>query len=199
MAKFHIVDQDKKTSVNGKYKYMEIKKPFLPKLSKKKLIDFDQAQAVGWVLDRAIQIEKRIDNIIFNHIQPKNKDAFISHILNSSVMSYGGKLKILHNIIGYEKQDKKLYNDLQRIGSIRNSFAHSEYSYVMNFHFDEEKGTRQWNDQIINVMKSNGQIDSKNPLEFLKEYLDILLKVEPLLDEIWENQLNLPNFKNDKV
>ncbi len=168
---------------------MEDKKPFLPRMTKKKLSEFDQAQSVGWVLDRAVQIEKRIDDIIFNFIDPNNKEAFISHILNSSVMSYGGKLKVIHRIIGYEKKSKKLYNDLQRIGSIRNSFAHNEFSYVMNIHFDPNKGTRQWSDQVISVMKSNGEIDSKNPLEFLKEYLVLLKSVEPQLQEVWKKQM----------
>ncbi|MBO0593948.1 hypothetical protein I2486_21320 [Cellulophaga sp. E16_2] len=172
---------------------MEGKKPFLPRMTKNKLSEFDQAQSVGWVLERAIQIEKRIDNIIFNFIDPNNKEAFISHILNSSVMSYGGKLKVLHRIIGYEKKRKKLYNDLQRIGSIRNSFAHNEFSSVMNIHFAPNKGTRQWHDQVISVMKSNGEIDSKNPLEFLKEYLVLLKKVEPELQEIWEEQMSKIN------
>ena len=57
-------------------------------------------------------------------------------------------------------------------------------------HFDPEKGTRQWNDQVINVMKSNGQIESKNPVEFLIEYLKTLKTVEPQLQEIWEKQMS---------
>jgi hypothetical protein len=172
---------------------MEEKKPFIPRMTKTKLTEFDQAQSVGWVLDRAIKIENRINNIIFNFIDPNNKEGFISHILNSSVMSYGGKLKVLHSIVGYEKISKKLYNDLQRIGSIRNSFAHTDFSYVMNVSFDSNKGTRQWNDQVISVMKSDGKIDYKNPLEFLKEYLELLKKVEPQLQEIWEVQMKKLN------
>lgn len=175
---------------------MENKKRFLPRMTKKKLSEFDQAQGVGWVLDRAIQIEKRFNDIIFNFIKPNNKEAFISHILNSSVMSYGGKLKVLHSIVGYEKKGKKLYSELQRIGSIRNSFAHTDFSYVVNIDFSS-KGTRQTNEQVISVMKSNGQIDSKNPLEFLKEYLVLLKKVEPQLQEIWEKQMS--DIKNQSL
>ena len=102
------------------------------------------------------------------------------------MISYGGKLKVLHKIIGYEKEERKLYNDLQRIGSIRNSFAHTIISYVANISFDPQKGTTKWNDQVINVMNSNGKIDSKNPYEFLLEYLDLLKNVESKLQEIWE-------------
>lgn len=167
---------------------MDEKKPVISPMTKKKLSEFDKAQSVGWVLDRAIQIEKGINNIIFNFIEPGNKEVFISHILNSSVMSYGGKLKVLHRIIGYDKESKKLYNDLQRIGSIRNSFAHTDFSYVMSMSFNSETGNRIWSNQVIDVMKSNGEIDSKNPSEFLEEYLNLLKKVEPQLDEIGRQQ-----------
>ncbi|WP_281990654.1 hypothetical protein [Aquimarina aggregata] len=139
---------------------------------------FDKAQSVGWVMDRAILIEKRINNVIFNFIEPDNKEVFISHILNSSVMNYGGKLKVLYRIIGYDKESKKLYNDLQRIGSIRNSFAHTDFSYLMSMSFGGEARNRIWSNQVIDVMKSNGEIDSKNPSEFLEEYLNLLKKIE---------------------
>ncbi len=169
------------------------RKPVIPRLTKKKLSDFDQAQAVGWVLERAISIENRINNILLSFFNPHEQEIFISYALNSSVMSYGGKLKVLHKIIGYDKESKKLYSDLQRIGSIRNSFAHTDFSYSMGISFGE-KGIKQWRDQIIDVMKSNGQIDSKNPFEFLKEYLILLKRVEPQLDKIWQERM--PEINN---
>ena len=160
------------------------RKPVIHRMTKKKLSEFDQAQAVGWVLERAIQIENRINDILFTFFNPAQKQIFISHVLNSSVISYGGKLKVLHKIISYEKEERKLYNDLQRIGSIRNSFAHTNFSYVVNISFDPQKGTTTRNDQVINVMNLNGKIDSKNPYEFLLEYLDLLKNVESKLQKI---------------
>ncbi|WP_024480410.1 hypothetical protein [Cellulophaga baltica] len=66
-----------------------MEKKAIPKLPVNKLSEFDQARALGWVLDRAVSIEERINDIIFIFFEPKKKEIFISHVLNSSVMSYG--------------------------------------------------------------------------------------------------------------
>lgn len=121
----------------------------------------------GEIINKAIIIEKLIDKILLNYFKPKNELLFISHILNSSVMHYGGKLKVLYGIINthenIEIENSKL-ESLRRISSIRNSFAHTNIEDEYDIHFNDIEDDPFWIiKDSIEIMNSAGKIDSKDP------------------------------------
>ncbi len=172
----------------------------LPPLTKKDLKKFNQVEAQGWVINSAIKIEDYINFIIFQYFDPKNTQLFMSHVLNSSVMGYGGKLKVLNGIAGYTKETKNIISKLQKIGAIRNAFAHNNTKHRMNFNLgNEESKAKVWAEDIINVMNSNGKTTSKNNFDYMTEFLKLYEEVEPILKKTLRDLMNLTKSQNNKV
>ncbi|WP_348811315.1 hypothetical protein [Flavobacterium maritimum] len=133
----------------------------------------------GWVINEMNKIESKINDIIIHYFEPIDKDKFKKIILNSSIISVGGKIKILGNI---ENFDRKIIDKIMKLSSIRNSFAH----IPILVHFDIEKiedseGGAEYKlnsfDDKIEVMSSSGKLESK----FVREELE---KFESLKNEI---------------
>ncbi len=59
------------------------------------------------------EIEEFINYIICHHVNPENKDFFLNYILNTSIINYGSKIKILINLNIFEKKrnrsNKKIF------------------------------------------------------------------------------------------
>ena len=151
----------------------------LKEMTERSLKNFNKTEAQGWVINSAIRIEGYIDSIILRYFKPENREIFLNYALNSSVMHYGGKLKIL-KAIGL---DNKTYSDLQNIGSIRNSFAHTNITNRMTLNYKKTPGEFETNvSDIMSVMNSQGVLKSRDPYEFLKEFLIIYQRIEPILE-----------------
>ncbi|WP_304196623.1 hypothetical protein, partial [Flavobacterium alvei] len=67
------------------------------------------------------EIELFINFIITHHIEPKDKEFFLDYILNTSVINFGAKIKILINLGIFHKTQIKQIRDYS---SNRNVFAH---------------------------------------------------------------------------
>ncbi len=154
----------------------------LNRMTKRNLRDFNKTEAQGWVIERSIHIEQNINYIIFHYFQPENSGQFLNMVLNSSVMHYGGKLKVL-KAIGVEKST---YSQLQQIGSIRNAFAHTPMNQQMTISYEGDKKPVVETRDNISVMNSQGDIISKDPYEYLVEFLGLYNTVEPVLREMYE-------------
>jgi hypothetical protein len=88
---------------------------------KSKLSEFNLEEIRGWMIERMYQVETKIDFIISDYFKPEKKGDFEKVILNSSIISIGGKMKILRNIKLF---DKNIINKIGKFSSIRNAFAH---------------------------------------------------------------------------
>lgn len=153
----------------------------MPIMTKNNLREFNQTEAQGWVIQRAIHIEENINHIIYHYFKPENSGQFLSIVLNSSIMHYGGKLKVLKSI----GIDKSIYSKLQQLGSIRNAFAHTPLNMQTTYSYgDNEEATVETRDNI-SVMNSQGEIISKVPYEYLVEFLDLYNAVEPVLFQMF--------------
>lgn len=153
------------------------------RMTKKSIKDFNQIEAQGWILNITVQIEDLVDDILMEYFQPNDRGIFGNVVLNSSIMHFGGKLKMLKSI----GIDAETYSNLQKIGSIRNAFAHTNISHSMTMTFDPEIDTGAKVIDVINVMTSNGEIRSKDPYCYMVEFLGLYKQVEPVLKKIYGN------------
>lgn len=130
----------------------------------------------GYVINETNKIEAKIDNVIINYFKPKENKKFKKIILNSSIITFGSKIKILTNIDGF---DKKEIEKIRKLSAIRNSFAH--IPILVHFDLKQIPGSvgefeiKSISDKI-EVMNSSGKLESK----FVKSELETfeLLKNE---------------------
>jgi hypothetical protein len=133
----------------------------------------------GYVINETNKIESKINEIIISYFEPKDTKKFEKIILNSSIINFGGKIKILGNIENFEG---KTIEKIRKFTAIRNSFAH----IPILVHFDIEKiegseGEFKLNSisDKIEVMNGSGKLESK----FVREELQ---RFEFLKNEITE-------------
>ncbi|MEL7122582.1 MAG: hypothetical protein AAFO07_24260, partial [Bacteroidota bacterium] len=138
-------------------------------LTKNDISKFNIAEIQGWIIDQFCQIEWRIDNMIIDYFKPENKSVFEKIVLNSSVISIGGKLKILSNI----GLNKKTIEKIRKLSSIRNGFAHSRIgeSVLISLSTDSENAHKIESESTIYVMNSQGKITKKSAYEHANDFL----------------------------
>ncbi|MEZ7499847.1 hypothetical protein QO200_13995 [Flavobacterium sp. Arc3] len=106
------------------------------KTPKSKLSEFTIEEIRGWIIDQMYNIESQIDFLICDYFDPKNKNAFKKIVLNSSIISIGGKIKIRRNIKYF---DKKVIDKIQKISSIRKDFAHLQVTELVHINITKDK------------------------------------------------------------
>lgn len=154
----------------------------LNKLSDKEieLIDsFSIEEARGFTIERLYEIEMIMDDLITNHFNPEDTWDFKHYLLNGNILDLGKKIKIMN---GLEIINNKLADKLRRISSIRNSCAHAGIDIIHNLEIFSGDTKKKENNpkKRLDVMKSNGKIESKYLTELLIEFskLYIVLKSE---------------------
>lgn len=137
----------------------------------------------GLIIDRLLLVEGHVDSQIEDFFKPQNKNVFRKIFLNNSILSFGGKLRILKNISGLEN---KVFDKLMKLSSIRNGFAHASINEhvninVQNFDSKGHKKTAEIVDvevvSMIEVMKSNGLIDCKIAIDYWKEFNRLYIEI----------------------
>lgn len=139
---------------------------------------------IGNVIECMKSIEVLLNEIILNRIQPMDLEFSKNIVLNSGVISFGNKVKLVKTICN--KQSKQIDCDrLHRLINIRNLFAH-ETSYV------EDKG------MIVkmNELKSDGKYNS---VEFEKLFDKFIVTNNEAMQELTmlHNELKSPASTND--
>lgn len=144
----------------------------IKKMTKNKLSEFNLEEARGWTIHCLLQIEYSIDEIITNYYEPKQKDKFKMIMLNSSILDFGSKCKILRNI---ERVKRKTIENIRELASIRNAFAHAKIIDNITIIVDKENDITSIRSitSKIDVMNSNGKISSKDAYEYLCKFLDL--------------------------
>lgn len=125
----------------------------------------NENEQVGDVINKLKWIEYSLDRIIENHVGPKDTCFFHGIILNSSVISFGVKLKIIKTICEM-KNVKYDFNNLHKLSTLRNIFAH-ESSY---WDLTEQKIENMYK---IDELRSDGKRVSHILQQKYDEFLEI--------------------------
>lgn len=154
------------------------------KTTKSKLSEFTIEEIRGWIIDQMYNIESQIDFIICDYFDPKNKNEFKKIILNSSIISIGGKIKILRNIKSF---DKKVIDKIQKFSSIRNAFAHLPVTELVHINITKDENGEFKSSEVskiisqIEVMNSNGELKMKNSQELITEFFELNNEIKEYL------------------
>ena len=157
---------------------------------------------IGKVIFNFNFIEKKIDSIIskyFNIEEDKN-EFFKSHLLNTSIITFASKIKLLKQIfenlsIDNYKPNIKL---LEEVNKYRNIFAHCSIEFEevkMNIEDLKELETNsngQIESKILeaklkNVMNAQGKITDKKFFELSEEFKEKIIEIEINLNEMYKN------------
>jgi len=144
--------------------------------NKTKLSEFNLEEIRGWIIDRMYQIESKIDFIISDYFKPEKKGDFEKIILNSSIISIGGKMKILRNIKSF---DKKTIEKIGKFSSIRNAFAHLPLTESIHINITKDEKGKFKSSEIskiisqIEVMNSIGELKIRNVKELIDESFEL--------------------------
>lgn len=160
------------------------------KTEKTSLQEFNKEELIGWVIDRLNLVERHIDTIIINHIQPKEEVFFRNTILNTSILGFGSKVKVLANL----EAPKTLISDLKLFLSIRNAFAHSRISSAFKMTIKSSPGERSIvssiaDGSIIYVMEPNGKLKKQDVHEYVTKYLGLYYKIIENLGEFLKSKI----------
>ena len=153
--------------------------------TKTKISELNLEEVRGWIIGRMCQIEREIDNIILDYFNPNKKDEFKKVILNSSIITFGAKLKVLRNVKSF---DKTIINKLQEISTIRNAFAHLPITIDQRIiirgykNLDQIQTVSEIN-KYIEVMNSAGELKKKKPDELVYKFYDLYKEVKKYLGD----------------
>lgn len=152
--------------------------------TKSKLSEYNLEEIRGWVIDRLYQIESKMDNIICEYFKPEKKEAFEKVILNSSIISFGGKLKVLRNVPSFEK---RIIDKIQKISIIRNAFAHLPTTELINIKVERKDSGKLETLRIdvitqMEIMNSSGELKVKNAVELIDEFYDLNEEIQKYLN-----------------
>lgn len=146
----------------------------IPRTDKSEIKELNTLEVRGYTIDRLVQIEYKINQLILEFFAPNNPSIFNKVVLNNSILDIGGKLKILKNI----GVNSSLIENIRKLISIRNGFAHSPMLVGAKLIFDpDNKPVSHEVNTIINVMNAQGIIKSKNASEWLAEFHDLYERI----------------------
>ena len=103
--------------------------------------------------------------------------------MNSSVISYGQKLKILSNI---EDFDSKIINKLRSIGSLRNSVAHNNLKLKIDSNTSLRTMIELKDNITLSVMNSSGKLVDKNIKTIFEEFNKLYEEIRNYLEKKYE-------------
>lgn len=148
---------------------MAISKGWLDSTPKKDLLEFNEEEAVGWIVSRLNSIESDMVDIICNFYNPQDVIHFRHILLNNSVLGFGAKLKVLRNIPEF---DSKIVEKLAMLSAIRNGFAHVMPHQSISVYVEENNVTPSHVEvnTVIDVMNSNGLVKSKSYIDYMLEF-----------------------------
>ena len=140
--------------------------------NKSELYNIEAAR--GYTIERLFEIELRVNQMISEYFDSKNSEAFNSIILNSSILDFGKKIKVL---LALKIIDHKTADKLRKISSIRNSFAHAGIETRHELPVDSIEDNIQSN-QKIKILKSNGDLEESNISELLKSFVKLYNEIQ---------------------
>lgn len=160
-------------------------------------------EARGYVIDRTVYIEEQINKILLSKLDYLNKD-FLKNLdqeksqeiknmrqkhfseikkifLNSAIMGFAGKIKILGNYV----DDNHLIEDLKELSGIRNGFAHSRVHQDTTIKMGGDKPEVSINPRL-NIMKGH-KVKRKEFYKYFEDFLEINGRVREKIHKLTEN------------
>jgi len=146
----------------------------------KKLSEFNDAEARGWIINRMGQIELTINRLITEFFKPEDEHKFKEILLNSAVINMGSKLKILSSC---DLLDEATIGRIRELNSIRNGFAHAVFIPTSEIMIDKENERSELlaSYHSLKVMNSQGEVKSKKVHEHLEKFYQLYKKVKEAL------------------
>ncbi|WP_299782705.1 hypothetical protein [uncultured Formosa sp.] len=151
------------------------------------------------------EIELFLNLIITHHISPKDKTFFLDYILNTSVISFGAKIKILINLNVFSKNQ---ISQLRKLSSNRNVFAHTN----RNPRFVDEILTYPDKNSVKIIVKdiiletnSEGKLKKTNYKTFIESHVKLRNDIiDFIVEYINKNSIDtmhfhIQNLKNRKI
>ena len=139
--------------------------------------NFNKLESSGWIVQEFVQVEENVDEIIVKIIKPGDYKIFRNVLLNSSVLPFSGKMKILHNT----GLDTKIIDKIGRMSRIRNAFAHNKFKGFLAREIDPKTGQRiktgKHESNVIFTLTSNGKSKKESVVDLLKEFNNLKKKV----------------------
>ncbi|NRR92561.1 hypothetical protein HSX10_13385 [Winogradskyella undariae] len=137
------------------------------------------------------EIELFLNLIITHHIDPKDKSFFLEYILNTSVISFGAKIKILINLDIFNKEQIK---KIRKLSNNRNVFAHTnrDSHYVDELIQDPTTNSVEIKiKDIILETNSEGKLNKTSYKDFIENNIKLQNEIIDFISEyIIINKIN---------
>lgn len=151
---------------------------------KKSIAEFNIEEARGWIINELNNRENEINRLLITYFKPDDEYEFKKYFLNTAVISFGAKIKVLRgvNLI----KDKSILSKIQLLGSIRNGFAHAPLITTYQIKLTKERENNKIDTlQTMDVMNSNGEIKTKNARDYLNDFYELNYEIRDALDNIY--------------
>ena len=134
-------------------------------------------------------IERYINYIITHHIKPENIIFFLDYILNTTVINFGAKLKILINLDIFENNEVE---KIRKYNSNRNVIVHNNKNDSFSMFEEIDKGVINVTvNDIILITNSKGKLINMNYNDFIKEHRKLQNEIiEIIVKYIIDNKIN---------
>lgn len=154
---------------------------------------FSNRPDLVFVVDRFNYIEQAITKIIANYISaPANREIFVlRYLLNSSIVSFGSKIKLFIHLNATEGWEKVNQNDLHRLAHIRNQFAHSgnQQMQITLYEADSEKNSMNLK-LILESVTGSGKLEEVDAEDALQEFTELFVRVKEQMHNVLAKQSN---------
>jgi len=132
-----------------------------------------ELKRIGDMLNQFYNLELYLNRLITKYFNPEKEVEFFNIMLNTSITSFGAKVKIISNVV---EVDKIIIENLHELGRIRNGIAHVAPHLVL-----VNKGDKKTLTSKISIMKGNGEIVLKDFWEWSKRFDELLDIVVPII------------------
>lgn len=165
------------------------------------LINSETNLQIAYVIDHTNTIEYVLKGVLTRYVNaPSNRETFVKNILlHSSIVSLGGKFKLLHHIVADEDWPKLDRNHFHTLLNIRNVFAHSDTAtisaiplYVGGTKKEDRIAKRSGADipdQVVTTLDPSGKFISIGRGEALKKFTQSYVAILHYLQDLSTNNL----------
>lgn len=151
-----------------------------------KVLQKNDQELRGWIIERANAIENDMNRVILNYFKPERESKFLSILMNSTVINMGGKYTVLFHIDYFKNS---IIENWRSLNSIRNYFAHTTIGNPYNITI-EQSGIQTHINQpkYIEYLSSQGVFKRK---EFKKAVESFCENYKIIKDYLKENEASL--------
>lgn len=138
----------------------------------------------GQVVELCNQIELYMTAIIEAYVEPRadREEFFRAYVLNSAIVSFSGKMKIVFAVNKNLKLVKIDKNVFHRVMSLRNAFAHNDL--ISGIQVDKTTDSTEPNVVVLESIRGDGSMEIITRDDAYQEFKNAYEKVETSLREM---------------